>query len=380
MALRGRAQRACAALLLALVTLVAAAPPSQANPLPTVNPPVLNAEVSMTPERVVTIVGSLTNSTGAPVAGAPINAIVDANPAGSVNTNAQGAFQLTIQVGQDVAVGDHNLFVVFPGTAELQPVQKQFVLRLSDRPETVLAGTPDATYVEAGTQVLINGKLTIKSGGPAVDALIDLYGPSGRVTDSTTTTEADGSFSTFFVVPADQPAGEIQLTAKFDGDGRFNGSSASWKIRVSEVPPSPTLSTESDTPTPVESPASGLVDTTAEPSSEATSTPAPTPADRPATSMLPIVLVTGILIVGATSLAFVAIVLRRRRRRERDLTSFIDPHDADGIDAHHAPVYPGEGADQPGANAPSAPRRGIPVDELGDPDAADGPPPAPRRG
>lgn len=351
--------RLCAALLLALCSVGIVPGWAVANPLPVVNPPQLNADVSMTPERAVTVTGTLTNAGGSAVGGAQINAILDSSAVGSTTTSGQGAFSLTFQIGGDVAVGDHNLFVVFPGTEALQPVQRQFILRISERSATAMTGAPDSDYVTPGTQVLINGTLTIQGGGPASDAIVDLYGPSGRVADATTKTEPDGTFTTFFVVPEDQAAGELQLTARFDGDGRFAGSSASWTIRVSEAPPSPELSTDPPSPTASDSPATSFAESEGESPTTAPSTPTATPAERPVASVLPVALITGILGAGAVSLAVVALVLRRRHRREHINSTFIvHPEDAATQDAEdHAPRR-GLASTYPDDEPPSSPRRG----------------------
>lgn len=293
----------------------------------------------------LTVEGRLTSG-GRGVPDASISIQLDGREVASTVTGGSGRFKSTVDVPAD-ASGRARVTVLFAGTDSLAVSRQDInvILVPSDEPtrtepppetepppatkEPTRTATPEPTRSSTaisltldppsaypGDVLALTGKLTSASRGVAGVSIH--FSVAGRdQPDSLTTTNSKGAFSTYLEIPADLPAGKLEVEALFRGTATLKATSSTAQLEVKEIEPEPTdTPTETATATPTATPTveSPGPSTTA-PETSASATPLAgadsTPATPPSSNwgwFIAVVLATG----GLALLSVVALFLRRQ--------------------------------------------------------------------
>lgn len=309
---------------LALLPLPAAAAPST-----------LTARFEFSADTA-TASGTLTSG-GQALVGQRVVATIDGAPQAEETTNSSGDFTVTFRLPRDLAAGPHEIAVVFAGSDGADPARTAATFTVeadSEDPEPSEPQPAPATLTATapkegvnGTLIAISGRLVTTGGVGVAKVGISVSDASGEVDDSYTLTGADGTFTTLYAIPEEQPSGPMTLTVSFAGEAGIAAAAAEVTLTVeyTEAPtasPSPSPTEASPTPSPTPTPS-----VTASPSPAATAgeTTKSLDADSPVTWFLAAALAVG----GVALLTTVVLVHRGLSGRgqldgeERSL-SFLD--------------------------------------------------------
>lgn len=304
-----------------------------------------------------TIQGRLTLG-GAPVADREVIGLIDNSEVARSRSGADGSFRLEAAV--QLAAGAHVAHLQVEGSGTIATSD----FTVSTAVELSATGPAEATN---GQVVTISGRLT--SGGVGLTgAGISLQDPSGDVAESYTVTGDDGSFQTMYLVPEEQPEGDLSVTLSFAGQGNYGSASTSVSLPVTHLDEQASASEQPTEASPSASaeikPPAGDEGPGASKSPSATPTGSATSHAQPGMSWFTI---TVLALAALAVVAMVAIVIRltagSRNPEGEAVTSSLDLLDPDdGTTA--ADALFGDADDQPGASQDPAdggqPRRGLP--------------------
>ena len=260
---------ALSALLVGLMTLL---------PLPAMADVGVQFEVSAVGSRVV-VSGNLSGD-DALIRRRTAIASVNGTEIGRARTKNNGRF--TIEADVQLTPGRHTATVGIEGEPALGAVD--FIVGDPDganRPSGVTPTQPPTAakvkLTASGPESAVNGEMItiagkVTAGGKALSgAGIAIADAFGEVPDSFSISAHDGRFQTLYLVPEQQPEGNVTLTVSFEGANGF--TSASTQVSFTVI----FLDDPVDEPSPAPSP-------TPTPSLTPTAEPSPTPlASAPST-------------------------------------------------------------------------------------------------
>lgn len=233
---------AVTALLLVLGTATARAEP---QPGPTTI--TVDAQVSDGSEVVAT--GTLTDSDGTPVPGAPVEARLNSAPLTQGTTEDDGSYELAFTVPGTAQTGEQQLVVVFDGMDGLDASQAATNLLAdqpaSPQPETSPTDTRLDVFLDvsiapatvtAGGLVTIEGTLTDENSDPIEGARISVLVDDEESMDSRVQTDDSGSFKTFAEIPSARSAGAGSLVVAFEGNDDYTPGLKPFDVTVKDLP------------------------------------------------------------------------------------------------------------------------------------------------
>ncbi len=310
-------------------------------------PTVLTLQTQTSAEFVVEASGSLTDSGGEPIAGAPLQASLNGETVSDGATDYDGSYALTFTLPETSRSGEQQLTVVFAGYEGFDSSQAATTIAVGTPPAPPPApSTPpeDArldvflkvsiapAIVSAGDLVTIEGTLTDQNNAPIDGARLSVMIGDTESKDSLVVTSAEGTFQTFAEMPPDTPSGTTELVVNFAGNGSYTPGLKRFDVTVDDLPLA-TAPTTTDTPS-----------ATAEPSATADASGSPT-ADTPATTpstdttdntdplswfYVALIVVGGLAILIAAALVFRGMYGHKppTRLEDQDLDSLLQPDDA----------------------------------------------------
>lgn len=298
---------ALSAVLFACLGVLTCAAPAQADDRIDTT---LTMQATMSADRIVTGSGVL-QARNAVVPNMTIMIVLDGYTVQTVVTNAQGLYAFNFAMSATTP-GDHKLTAQFPGDPNsLKPSEASAVIRLPDAPAAQLTGSIDPTVTVPGSLVTVTGKLANSGGTPVANALVSFELNKQQQRESTTSTVADGTFTSIVVLP-DDAQGKQTITATFAGNAGAGPAAASWTVTAA-------AEHETTKPSPAAASAPSLAATvTATPTSapSAIASAAVATSDSPSGPPWLLIGIAGFTLFG--TLVAVGIVYRDRIGRSRD--------------------------------------------------------------
>ncbi|NLE99297.1 MAG: hypothetical protein GX596_15110 [Propionibacterium sp.] len=299
----------------------------------------MEIQVEMTSSLRVTVAGALIDEGGNGIGRASVRAVMEDQQVSSARTRGNGRFVIVFDVPSHLRGGDRTLTISYAGEGAHSPASARVTLAMgasvdadgelqrepTQAPPAEVQSTLTARASESspvgGSVVELTGTLVTASGQPLPSVGIEVLDPSGEAPDSYTVTGDEGSFRTFYEVPAERE-GQLRLTLRFAGAPGYAAAESivNLAVRVVEVAqPDPTPSE----PAAEGSSPSATPEATAEESTPLVTSATPAPDTPAETEPDPISqwLMGGMLAAGGSALligAAIAVGVIRRKDRPRD--------------------------------------------------------------
>lgn len=291
----------------------------------------LDVGVQLSHDQRVSVTGTLKDSGGQPIGSAPVTAKIADTELGSATTAGDGRFSMDFTLPEELRSGNQRLVIGYAGAGANGPAESGVVLALGeDEAErsaadgSQLSVQADSTNPRNGDLIELSGTLATPDGEALANASIEVVDPYGEVTDSFTITDADGHFTTYYEVPADQEE-PLDLTIRFPGADSYPNAEATVALDVdyasgsaSTLPPAGS----ENAPDPADSQADGAERAAApseEPTVQAMSESEQAPDTEATTDsgsgMTPWLVGAGVTLGGSVIVAVVAVLLSSGRRR-----------------------------------------------------------------
>lgn len=300
-----------------LVVIACALPwPAQANQAKEAK---LSVSATIDANRQVSGSGKLTTNNNKPIAGAQIGIKLDCYPAMTVSTAADGSYSFTFVIGGNDA-GKFQIEAGFSGDGSAGATAATTSVKIAGAEAGKLTLSVDPGETFPGQLVTVKGKLVTDSGKGVGGALITFQAGGQTISDATTATESDGSFSNYLVIPQDAGS-NLTITATYAGSTEVGTASAKQAVSVAQDD----LEEESESPSPSETESSSEASgspSTATPEGSSSATPSATVANTGSNTGGFPWLIAGFVAVGLFGVVVtVGLVLRERsatpRRSER---------------------------------------------------------------
>lgn len=299
------------------------------------------------------VTGTLSADDRKPIAGGRVSALLENRTLASGSTDSSGRFDLKFIVPGDLRGGQRPLTVRFAGDQQHSAAQSGVTLDMSElaAPAAPTEAPPDGNSAltlnasnptpSNGDVVTLSGKLLSPQGLPLTNAGLSLYNGDVEIEESYMITDAEGTFTTIFEVPADQKD-PVTLSVRFAGGEGYPAAEASVSLDINfhEI--------GSSTPSPSATPSAESSQTpSASPSASASATAAPQTTAELDNSLFSGVgawIIGAVVIVGGLALVTVALVfsssLRARARHSQQMAE--EPEEEGTLD-----IFAEEESDSP---------------------------------